>query len=503
MKHINLDLPEVQVRELRLGTITGYQGNAADLVEGSSCGMKDTKRSFQQCLGCSTSQAACMVTLIRDAAVISHGPVGCSTCLHEFAFTYRVNAPLRGVENPTARHIISTNLDENDTVYGGAQKLKEAIKTAYDRAQPNAIFILTTCAAGIIGDDVEAISEEAEKQYGIPVVAIFCEGFRSRVWTSGFDSSYHGIARKIVGQPKERRKDVINVINFWGTDVFDRWFEPLGAKPNFITPYSTVDSLRHSSESAATVVVCKSLGSYLSAALESEYGVPAVKTPPPYGIAQTEKWYLELADILDKRAEAEAFLAEEKAKWLPLVDELRFKLKGKKAYVTAGAAHGHALLSILGELGLESVGASIFHHDQKDDSGAEDFCSLDAAVTEYGDVDNYQVCNKQEFELVNQLNRVDPDILLARHGGMTLWGAKFGIPSLLIGDEHFSMGFEGLYKYGTEILNAIENDEFVKNFSQHAVNPYTKWWLEQKPNAFHEAPKKKKDKKAKAQQTAV
>ena len=99
---------------------------------------------------------------------------------------------------------------------------------------------------------------------------------------------------------------------------------------------------------------------------------------------------------------------------------------------------------------------------------------------------NFNVCNKQEFELVNMLNRIRPDVLLARHGGMTLWGAKLGIPALLIGDEHYSMGYEGIVRYGERILETIENDEFVKNLEKHAVNPYSKWWLEQEPYTFLE-----------------
>ena len=63
-------------------------------------------------------------------------------------------------------------------------------------------------------------------------------------------------------------------------------------------------------------------------------------------------------------------------------------------------------------------------------------------------------------------------------------GAKLGIPSLLIGDEHYSMGYEGLVNYGERLLEVIENDEFVKNLSKHAINPYTKWWMEQKPDYF-------------------
>lgn len=484
MSKINLQIPEVSIREIRLNSITGFQGSAEELVKCSRCGLKDKNRSFSQCLGCSTSQAACMVILIQDAAVISHGPVGCSSCFHEYSFTYRVNSPLRGIEHPTQRKIFSTNLQETDTVYGGAQKLAAGIREVYERTHSSVIFVLTTCAAGIIGDDVESVCDEAEEELGVPVVAIFCEGFRSKVWTTGFDASYHGIARKLIQPARERRTDVINIVNFWGTDIFSEWFAEFGAKPNYITPYSTLESLKWSSEAAATVQACPTLGSYLGAALEQEFGVPEVKAAPPYGVAQTDRWFREIGKILHQEERAEKVIAEKKAEYLPKIAAMREKLKGKTAYVTAGAGHGHALLSVLRELGMEAVGAAIFHHDPLYDNESEETDQLAQSVKDYGDIPNFNICNKQEFELVNMLNRIRPDILLARHGGMTLWGAKLGIPSLLIGDEHFGMGYEGILRYGERILETMENDEFVKNLEKHAVNPYTKWWLSQKPYTF-------------------
>lgn len=484
MSKINLSLPEVQIREIRINSITGYQGDAEDLVEARESGLKDKERSFSQCLGCATSKAACMTVLIQDGAVISHGPVGCASCLHEFAFTYRVNYPLRGIERPTPRRIFTTNLKEKDTVYGGNIKLANTIREVYERTQANAIFVLTTCAAGIIGDDVESVCNEAEEELGIPVVAIFCEGFRSKVWTTGFDAAYHGIARKLIQKPRARRDDMINVINFWGSDVFAQWFAPFGAKPNYITPFSTVNGLKYASEAAATVQACSTLGSYLGAVLEQDFGVPEIPAVPPYGIAQTDRWFRALGKILGKEEIAEKIIAEKKKEYLPKIEALREKLAGKTAYVTAGAAHGHALLDVLGELGIKAVGAAIFHHDPIYDSGREENDQLAQRVADYGNVFNYNVCNKQEFELVNALNRIRPDVLLARHGGMTLWGAKLGIPSLLIGDEHYSMGYEGLVNYGERLLEVMENDEFVKNLEKHAINPYTKWWLEQPPYYF-------------------
>ena len=482
---INLDLDAVPVREVRINSVTSYQGTAKGLLECAQKGpVRDGSRSFSQCLGCSTTKAACMTVLIQDAAVISHGPVGCSSCLSGYDFTYRVNAPLRGVKQPTTRHIYSTNLKETDTVYGGGAKLTRTIHEVYERAgHPHAIFVLTTCAAAIIGDDVESICDEAEQELGIPVVAIFCEGFRSKVWTSGFDAAYHGIARKLI-KPAREKRDVVNVINFWGRDVFSEWLKPFGLTPNYITPYSTVNTLEHASEARATIQACSTLGSYLGAVLEQDFGVPEVQTAPPYGIRQSERWMRELGRILGQPEVAEDLIAEHREKYLAQIKSLKKQLEGKRAYVAAGSSHGHALIAVLRELGLEVVGTFIFHHDVNYDNHNIDADLLGHDVENYGDIKNYNVCNKQEFELVNMLARLKPDVFIARHGGMTLWGARFGIPTLLIGDEHYMMGYEGLVRYGKRLVETIKNDEFVKNLSEHAVNPYTSWWLEQPTDTF-------------------
>ena len=38
--------------------------------------------------------------------------------------------------------------------------------------------------------------------------------------------------------------------------------------------------------------------------------------------------------------------------------------------------------------------------------------------------------------------------------------------------------------YGERILETLDNNEFVTNLAKNAINPYSKWWLEQKPHTF-------------------
>lgn len=51
LSKVNLALPSVQIREIRINSITGFFGDAKELVAASSCGaLKDRNRSFSQCL---------------------------------------------------------------------------------------------------------------------------------------------------------------------------------------------------------------------------------------------------------------------------------------------------------------------------------------------------------------------------------------------------------------------------------------------------------------------
>lgn len=483
MSTVNLNAPEVQIREIRLGSITGFEGTAGELVQKARSGcLRDSSRSFSQCMGCSSGNAFCQLSMIKDAAIINHAPVGCSGDFFGFNFVYRVGQMERNLPPANGRYF-NTNIVESDTIFGAVQKLEDTIRDVYSKLHPNAIFVTTSCASGIVGDDVESVTDKLTEELNIPVVACFCEGFKSKIWTTGFDSAYHSIVRKIVKPPKQKTNRV-NIINFWGSHIFDELLNKLGYEADYVVPFSTVAQLEHISEAAATIQICPTLGTYIGAALEQIYNVPEIKSPPAYGIQGTDNWMRELGKVLNREKEIEEIIKSEHERVIPKLNEYREKLKGKTAYVTAGAAHGHAIIALLRELGLEVQGAAIFHHDPVYDNGDAASDALAHNVKTYGDVKNYNVCNKQAYELVNILNRVKPDIMIARHGGMTVWGAKLGVPTLLIGDEQFGFGYQGVLNYAERILETLDNREFVSNLAKHSTMPYTKWWLEQNPFAF-------------------
>ena len=76
---INLDVPAVPLREQRLGTLTGYDGDALDLLRQSREGcVKNRERTFTQCGSCSADQVMNLLLQLQDAAVVEYCPSGCS-----------------------------------------------------------------------------------------------------------------------------------------------------------------------------------------------------------------------------------------------------------------------------------------------------------------------------------------------------------------------------------------------------------------------------------------
>lgn len=491
---INLDTPVVESREQRLGTIIAWDGKASDLsresayarAEGCGAGCGDKARRICELQGpftqgsvCSEQMVECQAGHVRDAVLIQHSPIGCGAGQVIYNSIYRNGLAMRNlpVEN---LHMINTNLKEEDMIFGGEQKLEQSIRDAWERHHPKAIFIGTSCATGIIGDDVDSIAGQLTAELNVPVIPLHCEGFKSKHWSTGFDATQHGILRQIVDRRPQRQEDLVNVINLWGTDVFTPMLAELGLRVNYVVDLATVDDLAKMSSAAATVGFCYTLSSYLGAALEQEFGVPEIKAPQPYGFAGTDAWLRELARVTGREEQAESYIAREHARIAPRLAELRQLLKGKKGYVATGSAYAHGLIAVLRELGIEVNGSLVFHHDPVYDSQDTKQDSLAYLVDNYGDVPSFSVSNRQQYQFYGLLQRVRPDFILIRHNGLAPLASRLGIPAAPLGDEHHALGYQGMVNLGESILDILAHKKFHQNLAAHVKLPYKKEWLELK-----------------------
>lgn len=484
---INLQRTQAIIRENRLKSIVGYKGSIKDLVKQSKEGcLKNSKRCFSQTTSCSSGCAQFYLSSITDAAVVNHAPIGCVGDTAGQNANLKWGQNMRGWEFTNIK-IVNTNMTEGSTVFGGSKKLKDGVREAYRRFNPKAIFVTTSCASGIIGDDIDSIVQEVEEEVGVPVVPVYCEGFKSQIWASGFDSAFHALLTRIVKTPEKKRPELINVINFSASksESVKEIFSRLGLVPQFGIPYSSIEEISRMSEAAATISLCGTLGGYFGNALEQKYGVPYVKALQPHGIAGMDSWLRALGKIVGKEKEVEEYIAETKERIAPELKEIREKLKGKRVVVGMGPSFSHNYIRLLQELGLEVVWGTSWHYDSKHDDGNCPQCS--STLNEQESDIPVSVSDQQSHEILNLLNRLKPDLYIGRHGGLVIWPTKMGIPSIMVNDEYSAFGYDGTIEFGHRIIDTLTNTSLVRNISKRIKLPYTQWWFEQDPFKFLES----------------
>jgi nitrogenase molybdenum-iron protein alpha chain len=475
--------PEVEIRERRVHSVISYEGTAKDLNEKSKArSVAFVERSYNQCSNCAEGCTHTQLH-IRNTAVICHAPIGCDGGqVMRYHLAVRSSTAARGRE-PFETHTLSTNISEDDTIFGAAEKLRDAISEADRRYSPEAIFITTSCASGIIGEDIESVADEMQEELGYPIVPIYCEGFKSQIWSTGFDAALHGILRKLVKPPKKRQEDLVNVINFEGSDTFTTLLSRMNLRGNYVVPLLSLQELETVSEAKCSVSICETLSMYFAAVLEEQYGVPEIKAPSPFGLDWTDSWLRALGKATGREELAEKVIKEEHARYNGEIEELRRKLEGKTVYVFSGDSFAHNLANVAKDLGMVVIGGSTLHHDLITDN-PESVNSLHALVESVGDVPNFTVCNQQPYIVIKLLKRLKPDFLICRHNGLAPLGAKLGIPSLFEADANYSIGYEGVVKMGRRFYEAWQSRKILENIVKYSEIPYTDWWLNEE-NPFY------------------
>lgn len=480
---INLKVSSVGTRENRLGSITGYVGDLQDIVEQSRCGsLKNRERCFSQSSTCLSSCALGQLSGIRDVAVINHAPSGCTAGAPGSVVLNHQLALKIGVTNETV--FLGTDMDEKDTVFGATESLREIIKKTYENYNPKAIFVATSCVTGIIGEDVDSLVEELKEEIPVPIVSVHCEGFKSRIWASGFDISDHAVLQSLVKPPKEKR-NVINFKNFFESErqQITELFAEFDVKPQFLYQNATVEELEHISESLATVCICGTLGTYLGNALEEQYKVPYIRTINPLGIIGYETWLREIGKVIGKSDKVENYIQRERAIYIPQIEEIKKELKGLRAVIGMGPGYTYEVSRVLKELDMEVVWAAAWHYDGKYDN--DDVPpALDYLQKNSTENIKLSVADQQNFEVLNILNEYQPDIYFSRHPGTTVWAIKQGIAALYVADEYMIFGYKGTLNFAKSVLDTVRNRSFEKNLAARVKLPYTNWWYQQKNMAF-------------------
>ncbi len=492
---IDLDKPTCPNREQRAKGTNVYYGKATELIKDARAGnLKCKDRNFQQTSGCVLNfYLTVRVATIRDAAIIFHGPVGCSSSSLGYRELFRGIPTELGRPEKYELNWITTNLQQKDVVYGASAKLKRAVLEAQKRYDPKAIFILTTCTSGVIGEDIEGAVAEIQPEVKATIVPIHCEGVRSRLVQTGYDAFWHGVLKYLVKKPEKKQKDLVNVASMLSYTWQDRLeikrlLNKVGLRVNFVPEFATVEQFEQMGEAAVTAPLCPTYTDYISRGLKQSFGVPFFLYPSPTGIRNTDEWLRKIGKYTDKEEEIEALIEEEHKIWSPKLDAIKDsfkKIKGSGDIEVLGALGQGRLLSQLpyfDELGLKSSAALT---QDFDNLILED---LENLIDDIGDVD-VLVNTFQAAEQAHVTRTRDPDITLTcpfQGGAYKREKNVTRIHSLRADPDPWSAqsGYAGAVAFGNFLLQSLDSTSFQRNLKAKTSDSYKEWWYEQ-PNPLH------------------
>jgi len=488
---INLGDATCPNREDRAHGINVYYGKASELLRDARNGnLKQVDRKFQQTSGCTLNfYLTVRVNTIRDAAIVYHAPVGCSCPSLGYRELFQHIPTSMGMPENYDLHWLTTSMNEKDMVYGSTDKLKAAVLEAQRRYDPKAIFILTSCASGIIGEDIEGAVNEVQPKVRGRIVPIHCEGIRSRLVQTGYDAFWHAILKYLVKKPQKKQKDLVNVASMLSYTWQDRLeikrlLGKMGLRVNYVPEFASVEQFEQLSEAAVTAPLCPTYTDYLSRGLEQEYGVPYFMYPSPMGFAGTDGWLREIAKYTGKEKEAEAVIAEEHRKWDPklkaIQDEfLHIKPNGEKVEVLGALGQGRLLAQVpyFDELGVKSSAAMCQDYDNLI------IDELEKVIQQVGDFDI--LVNTFQAAEQTHINRIlDPDMTLTcpfqgsaykRLKGVTRVHALRGDPNLWAQQSAYA----GAVAYGNFLLQAFKSKSLQQTMKEKTADNYKAWYFEQ------------------------
>ncbi|MDR0760568.1 MAG: hypothetical protein LBF74_10755 [Treponema sp.] len=485
---INLNA-EVPSREQRLGSITGYNGSLKELsLLGCQGCLKNKSRDFQTVSSCAHVHAINQLAGLDDTLVVDHAPHGCAGA--QICFTLVKNKLPVIPGRPPVSHakVFSTGINESDTIFGAVEKLKETIRAAYKRHHPGEIYIAASCVSAIIGEDIRTTAHEMEAELGIPVQVAAAEGFRSKIWASGFDAYCHAAAKARI-KKSEQKSNTINYVGFnnMGREFVAPLFKRLGLDLICLTATATREDFERAASSVASWGQCGSQSSYLCAVLEQECGVKYFQSHLPYGGVGFERFFLDIGRHIGKEGLACQVLSEEKEKYGPEIERIRRTLKGKKAFIAMGASFAFEYTRMLGELGVETLHAIAYHYDPRlDNADQEETVAAATDVKELGLDVPASVNDAQQVETDLVVRDYNPDFILSRGHDATPYFTKQGIPAMDVDIGLIVMGYRGLAFFGDCLAEMLHNTNFIRKLGQHYESPFTQSFDTAKAFTFYQ-----------------
>ena len=375
-----------------------------------------------------------MLAPLKDAVHLVHGPAGCAY----YGSTVRAKT----------YRLFSTALEEKDIVFGGEEKLAEALGEA-KTIMPEAkyIFVYITCSTALIGDDVNSICKKMEKKLGCPIVVVDCPGFKGQSEAAGHRIAYECLLNRFIGQGQRYigpyDVNIIGQYNVNETKIIKSLLSKMGVNVHCVfTADASYEKIATAHRVKLNLLICQNTGQFFAEAMQERYGVPYLKVSF-LGLSQSIDSLRRIGQYFGLEKEAETIIDEECKAIKPQLTQFLPGLKGKKAAVFLGAARIADLIKTFENLNMDVAfvgsrfGNAINYRD----------------IRQMAKVKIHIVDDPSEQNLENLFCKLRPDVFITGIKEQSLCH-KFGIGSVLPQLGAY-VGFKGFLNFTRSVYKAI------------------------------------------------
>ncbi|WP_462331719.1 nitrogenase component 1 [Schwartzia sp. (in: firmicutes)] len=359
---------------------------------------------------------------VDGAVVIYHSPRACAHIARRMDASSFCRLITDAPEETKLRSIplLSTDLTDEEAVFGGEERLRRAVRYAYEKYNPQAVFIANSCVSGVIGDDTGAVAEEMTEELGIPVIETSHHGFLDGEYFDGYLDAARILMQRFM-KPQKKIPGTVLIFGDCGgifgayTREMRRMLDYFGLKISGQFPsYMSLAELEKAPSAALTVVIGRSESDVrqqhfaaVGREFSEKFNIPCFSELYPVGYLRTMEWLKRFGEFLGMEAAAAEAVKKEHQRFMAVVDKSAETLRGKKVVYCAGRAteffQPQTVLLMLEKLGMKLIGIQLF-----ESQGEEGRQKNEAKLRQYTDA---PVLSGEDFEKAVR----ESDVVLTTH----------------------------------------------------------------------------------------
>lgn len=277
---------------------------------------KDCAHSHDPMVGCALEGVANVMAGIEGISIVLHSPQGCASTValgydnHECDFTQR--------------KVACTRLFESDIIMGATDKLRSLILQADQTFQTKVIFVVGTCSADIIGEDIDGLCRLLQSKVQAKLIPIHSGGFRGN-WYAGMEIGLEMLMAFVEEYKGEHLQASVNLVlpqaslnPTWWADL--KWLRStlseLGIATHCALPSkTTLEEIRLAAAASANILLTHDAGSKFARLMDERHGVPTIlrDIPLPIGMGNTSRWLRQLGELFACSEAAERLIEDGEA----------------------------------------------------------------------------------------------------------------------------------------------------------------------------------------------